>query len=405
MATQAEMKDKYEGQTFDLRNGYTITVIEYINARNVRIKFDDGIIKTTALNTIKNRTIRHPDWTPGEWRMGYRYKDLIGKQFPVRHNQYVTIKSLQNASNVTIVWEDGAQSTTRLYVLNTIPMTLIHPDWTTNEWHEGYKLNELIGKKYKMKHRLSVTITNIHTKEDVDIVWDDGTPANTKLCYIQSKTLKHPKWTTSQWLKGAQSNKINKCKNQLIGQTIHTKNNLSFTIIDYQDKNNVIIRWNDGAINTTKSANIKRKSIKHPDWTKGEWVLGRRYVDMIGTIYFDKIGLPFTITDYKDCTHIHVTYADGTKSSCFTHQNLSNSNMTNPSLRIRTNSDGKCYTSGTLWDTKILNIAYTLNDIHYLTCEKPNGDRYITSVPDLYEEKTGKLYPYHLLSQKHTKGE
>lgn len=602
MTIQQKLKQKYEGQTFDLRYGYKATIIEYIASLHVIIKWSDGITSKTTMEHLNKRSVRHPSWSRSEWQLGYKYTDIIGKTYPMKNNCHVTITKIENIKNVHVTWDDGTKdilplhriydkavkhpnwsksewqlgvrhkdlcydkldaiglpvsiidikntrnikiqyanglicpysnvhnffnspcihpdlqvtyrknkrhvegklwdtqicgyshiddgihyvicmdnygktytiSIPALYENNTnkpYPYHLIqdhmreqedrsktysniqhetmkemyenktfktrnnltctvtkynsvnnvivtfsdgaetttqsscldlqnntaklrHPNWSLSEWMRGYRDNDIVGKQFNLKNGYTATILTIDTVSKVKILWSDGTESTTSLSALENNQVKHPDWTLAHWMAGSQESEYYE------GMIIPIKHQLSITIIKIHNCKNIDIQWSDGAQDTVSAGNLRRNQIRHPDWSISEWKLGKRHSDIIATTYFDFIGLPVKIDNMRTTKDMTIKYATNECRNT-TWRDFNKAKKLPPSFYIG-HVKNKPFTRGTLWDIKILNIAYILNHVTYLTCEKPNGDRYITSVPELYEEKTGKSYP-HAEFQKHLK--
>lgn len=88
------MKKDRVGEVYTTTESYKIVIIEYINAHNCTIQFENGYEVNTEFKSVKNGQIRNP-YHPSVWGIGYvgvgKYKIVVGKK---KSNTYNTWNNL-----------------------------------------------------------------------------------------------------------------------------------------------------------------------------------------------------------------------------------------------------------------------------------------------------------------------
>lgn len=104
---RGEFKNKLDpmnmlNKRFKNNSGQWVTVVEYRGATEVIVKFDDGVLSTTANYYLKNGSFNHPE----------RFTSMIGKRFKNNKGDWCTVIDYKDAHNVVIIF-DGYENNTK----------------------------------------------------------------------------------------------------------------------------------------------------------------------------------------------------------------------------------------------------------------------------------------------------
>ena len=100
-------KNKYIGKTFIAKNGMSYTVVDYKNAGEILIEFEDGTQVTTTVSGIYSNNIKNPNYTFKTKRIGETNLSSIGLQ--------MSVYNYRSAMDIDIQFEDGYIATNRSY--------------------------------------------------------------------------------------------------------------------------------------------------------------------------------------------------------------------------------------------------------------------------------------------------
>ena len=222
------------GETNINNNGQKMTIVNYRNANDIDVEFEDGaIVKNTTYNSFIEGIIRNPNV----------YKNRIGETIIAFNGEKMTIIAYRSFNDIDVEFEDG---------------TIV-----TNKSYGNFKKGMIKKEKNKLQHLGEVSITDNKKKEkitivayrnaeDIDVKFEDGTIVTNKSYY------------NFQMGKIGRHNK----HNQRIGETNIANNGEKMTIIAYRNAKSVDIKFEDGTVVVNKSYNhfkagkiAKRKEI------------------------------------------------------------------------------------------------------------------------------------------------
>ena len=164
-------------------NGQVMTIIEYINADNITVQFDDGmIVKNKTYDHFKRGKISNPNYRIGETNIA-------------TNGQIMTIVDYQGTDNITVQFEDKT----------------VVPHKKYSDFKKGHILNPNCRTVYykKIKNREGETsisskgqimkIIKYRSAEDLDIEFEDGTVVEHKT-YIsfQRGEIRNPNYKKKQ---------------------------------------------------------------------------------------------------------------------------------------------------------------------------------------------------------------
>lgn len=87
------------GEVYTTNSGKNLTVINYINATNVEVEFEDGLKITTTTTNLKDGNIRYPI-----------DKEFVGKKFTTNSGWELTIIDYKSTNEVLVEWQDGSKT-------------------------------------------------------------------------------------------------------------------------------------------------------------------------------------------------------------------------------------------------------------------------------------------------------
>lgn len=110
------MKDKYIGENRIASNGMKIILIDYINSRNVTVKFEDEtIVEKRTVQQFKDGNIKHPV-IKGESRTIRKNKEKhINEKSKASNGQEMILVAYRSSKDVDVVFEDGNIETNKTY--------------------------------------------------------------------------------------------------------------------------------------------------------------------------------------------------------------------------------------------------------------------------------------------------
>ena len=100
LISNPNLKEDYSkrlGETKMMKCGMKCTIVEYINAKNITVQFEDGtIIKNKTYQSFKNSVINNPN-----------FNKYVGKTNMMNCGMKATIVEYINTKNITVKFEDG----------------------------------------------------------------------------------------------------------------------------------------------------------------------------------------------------------------------------------------------------------------------------------------------------------
>lgn len=172
------------GLTKKMNNGLTAKIIEYKGNKNIKVEFENGVIKQGKWSEFENGTLTtmlYKNFIPTDKRVGITVKQNCGET--------ATLIKYIDSNHVTVRFTDGTirdSSWNNFYKCKCIDK---------NEKIKIGKQNnqKLIGTTYKNKLNLTYKIIEIKSTRDITIRFDiDGTIKKTTLSNIKYSDIQHP---------------------------------------------------------------------------------------------------------------------------------------------------------------------------------------------------------------------
>ena len=288
MAEKLNKRNSRIGETNIACNGLKMTIIEYHDAKNIDIQFEDGlIIKHKTYNSFRKGEIKHPDITVHD-RLQQKYKnEYLGTESIMSNGMTAKCIAYRTYKDIDIQFEDGI-------IIKHIPMSrfirgkILHP--TKNNYTKRTEkcrqehINEISLSsdnlnaqiiKYNNAHNITVRFENGIIKQNVGYYnFKNGRFAmpteinnitiksfayrlNNEWYYICS----HPDWTEDRILsvKEIYQNKCHSTTKKQIIRKRFTENELKL-IMDFSISNEQLAKQLNRSIN---SVITKRNRMKH----------------------------------------------------------------------------------------------------------------------------------------------
>ena len=235
------------GETRKAKNGQLMTIINYRNAKDFDVQFDDGTIVTNmTYQSFKKGEIRNPNNIIRSKPPIHYHK--IGECTKATNGQMMTIIEYRNANDIDIQFEDGTIVKNQYY--SCFKKGCVK---NPNKLSIGYvsEFNDRTGETNIAKNGQKMTIIAYRNSMDIDVQFEDGTIVKNRTYQsFKRREIENP-------------NKKIRLKNN-VGDIIIAKNGLKMTIIEYRSSNDISVQFEDGCIVNTTCSNLYGKSVKHP---------------------------------------------------------------------------------------------------------------------------------------------
>ncbi len=359
-----------------------MTIVEYTNAHDIKVQFEDGTIVHTDWAKFDKGVVQHPDdyHKRSEWLK--RQIERTGQTNTAKNGLKMTIIDYHDSADVDIQFEDGAivkHQRYRMFQEGKIKHPTIKP--TAHQPNVAR-----IGETHLSKTGRNMTIIAYRHKNDIDVQFDDGYITHHKR-YINFKNgaVLHP--NDKQFRHEQQEKRFigltktkndgsimtivgyrttkdidilfddgtlvqhcplndfnrgfirnpNATRNKHIGETNIAKNGLKIEIIDYKDSQNITVKFEDGFIRTTDYKSFTEGGIKHPDIDVKTQRAKNQYLNKTFTAIN---GMKFTVVEYKSSKHVIVQFEDGTQVKT-TSGGIRSRHILNPNYTIQIKREGE----------------------------------------------------------------
>jgi len=241
-----------------------------------------------------------------------KYTDRIGEtNIHKKTGQKMTIIAYRRCDDIDIQFEDGTIIKHKRYE-RFIRGLIFNPNIT---------INKRIGETVIATNGQKMTIIAYREANDIDIQFEDGTIVEHKSYRAFNKGyIKHP--TLIQ--------------NQRIGEIYTASNGQKMTIIDYNNSNDVSVRFDDGTIiKHLKYNNIIIGNVKNINFIKNL---------RIGQSQKANNGQIMTIIAYRGCNDLDVQFEDGIIANHISYSSFCNGQVAN--LNIQTVGNAAAFRIG-----------------------------------------------------------
>ena len=207
------------------KQGFKATIVEYVNNKNILVKFDDSeeLLKVTGLN-IKGGYPMHPTFG----------KVKVGDTFPCKDGDTVEVLEYVASTRVRCKWRsDGAEKWTELGTLRQ----------GVNKHPKKGKYE--VGQKVQTKNNGVVEVLEFISATKVLVKFENGETKYTTVANLQLGHVRPDNKFTSR-----------------VGHKFTTKSGWNGEVIEWKDAFNVKVKWQDGSESYTAWGHIVAGSIK-----------------------------------------------------------------------------------------------------------------------------------------------
>ena len=257
------------GETNTANNGQTMTIVEYINYKNIIVEFDDEQ-KThvkTYYSCFKAGEVKNPNFIPH-----------IGETSKAKNGQTMTIVEYINANHIVVEFDDEQKTRVKTSYYSFKDGKTKNPNFIPH-----------IGETSKAKNGQTMTIVEYINYYNIIVEFDDEFKTHVKTSYYSFKDgkTKNPNFTPR------------------IGETKKAKNGQTMTIVEYINAHRIVVEFDDEQKTQVRTSykNFKKGETKNPN-----------YMPHIGETSKATNGQTMTIMEYINANHIVVEFDDEQKT-------------------------------------------------------------------------------------------
>ena len=156
------LSDKRIGETRLMNCGMKATIVDYKNAENIDIEFEDGVVVTyKAYNSFKNGNIKHPHI--------HSYKDRTGETKLMNCGLKATIIKYNGSNDIDVRFENGKVVNHCSY--NSFKIGSIRCPEVRDKRFKGY---ERLGETKVMHCGVNAKIVDYKSNDDITVLFDDN---------------------------------------------------------------------------------------------------------------------------------------------------------------------------------------------------------------------------------------
>lgn len=371
------VKPKHIGEIVVATNGQKMTLIEYLGADNITVEFEDGTkVNKRTYQSFKKGNIKNPNYIYGDEYQEGRIKDYrIGEQSMSSCGLMMTIIKYRNATDIDVKFQDGTvvkhiwyrrfqdghvkhpiagndgirlgMSSVNKYgrdmkivaYRNSLDIEVQFEDGTiVNTTYDNFKNKSVLHPKDALSIRRlgetsraingqMMTIVRYHTKDNIDVQFEDGTIVNTIYRYFKEGTVGNPNKTQT----------IRHCKMR-VGEKTQANNGQIMTIIAYRKANDIDVKFEDGTLVTNKTYHsFKIGNIANPNHpaVKSKVCYKKYTTTRVGETSIANNGQKMTILEYRKSSDIKVQFEDGYISDHKTYRDFKLGQIRNPNVSLK----------------------------------------------------------------------
>ena len=266
--------------------GLEATIIEYNNAKNVKVRFSNGYEMTTDYQKFKSGALgtQNPDFL-SSIRVGLKKRMNCGLE--------AEIIDCKKNGVVVVKFEDG-------YIRDALfskfcSGDIVHKDFR-NKLSDSYikNKNSRIGEKEMMNNGMLAEIIDYRSSGDIDVKFADGTVVTTKYRCFKNGGIKNPNYLDPRLVK---------TRDKRLGEIIVSKDGRNAKIIEYNNADDITIQFDNGE---------KRYNQKYHQLKKGIITENFDPSKRLGEVFTSNFdGSLYTIIDYINEKNITVKFDTG----------------------------------------------------------------------------------------------
>ena len=289
-------RDEVLNKSIIMKNGQAATCINYNNAKDIDVKFEDGtIVYHKTKNCFINGSISNPNFNPSS---------CIGVTVMQKCGMKATCILYRNSKDIDIQFEDGIIIKHRSKTA-FLEGSIQNPNLAL----KGQRLKDkasCLNQRFKQKCGMEAVCIKYNNCKDIDIQFEDGA-----IVFHRSKTdfvrglINNPNLPVKISLE-----KMNKIiekrieKSSCLGETIMQKCGMSATCIAYRNSSDLDVQFEDGVIvYKRRKISFKRGKINNPSFNNKS---------CLGITIEQKCGMKATCIAYRNARDIDIQFEDGT---------------------------------------------------------------------------------------------
>ena len=284
------------GETRVMNCGMEATIIQYKNAMDIDVRFEDGsMVEHKAYSAFKKGEIANPN-------MKASAKNCFGETRMMNCSMEATIIRYGKYTDIDVCFEDGAVVKHKAY-------SAFKKGEIANPNMKAFAKNRL-GETRMMNCGVEATIIRYGTCADIDVRFEDGTVAVHK--------------TYNAFKKGEIANQ--NIKASRLGKTRMMNCGMKATIIRYGKAIDIDVRFEDGTV-------VKHKS--YSKFKKGKIAnlnIKTSAENRLGETRMMNCGMKATIIRYENNTDIDVCFEDGVVAKDKTYRAFKKGEIAHESL-------------------------------------------------------------------------
>lgn len=224
------------GEVNKAKNGMLMKIIEYRNAKDIDVQFEDGVVvKSKSYKDFKGGCIPHPKFSTKVC------KNRVGEVRRSNNGMLMKIIAYRSANDIDVQFEDGKVVKNSSY--GNFKTGHISP-------YRQTLIKGRVGEVNKATNGMSMKILAYRNTDDIDVQFEDGMVARNKTYYnFLSGKIGHPLGNTVK----------------RVGDVKVANNGLRMRVISHETDKNTDVQFEDGIIVTNKSYHSFTKGqIAHP---------------------------------------------------------------------------------------------------------------------------------------------
>ena len=342
-------RDEVLNKSIIMKNGQAATCINYNNAKDIDVKFEDGtIVYHKTKNCFINGSISNPNFNPSS---------CIGVTVMQKCGMKATCILYRNSKDIDIQFEDGIIIKHRSKTA-FLEGSIQNPNLAL----KGQRLKDkasCLNQRFKQKCGMEAVCIKYNNCKDIDIQFEDGA-----IVFHRSKTdfvrglINNPNLPVKISLE-----KMNKIiekrieKSSCLGETIMQKCGMSATCIADRNSSDLDVQFEDGVIvYKRRKISFKRGKINNPSFNNKS---------CLGITIEQKCGMKATCIAYRKAKDIDIQFEDGTIVEHRIRYEFLNGRVGNPN--INHNARNAIVYSNQV-KNKVLNKSVVMNNGQQATC-------------------------------------
>ena len=302
----AQKKEERLGEVRRNTAGETMKIVQYDNSKNMIVRFEDG---------TERKGVAYSDFKKGQIsKFGIGNKKKGGRLGEVRRNtagETMKIVQYDSNKNMTVRFEDGTER-----------KGVAYSDFKKGQISKlgigNKKKGERLGEVQNNTAGETMKIVQYYNNKNVTVRFEDGTErkgvvyARFKKGHVSKPGMKHRK----------KEGRLGEIRKNNAGETME--------IVQYDNANNMMVRFEDGTERKgVRYANFKIGRVSKPGMEH------RKKGGRLGEVRKNNAGETMQIVRYVNCTNITVRFEDGTEREGVQYSNFKTGQVSKLGMKHR----------------------------------------------------------------------